>query len=170
MTPDEELAIPQNYTGPSHSTTYYRWVPIIMLCQALLCLLHYIFWRLLNTLSSLKLTAMIRSARRGQYSCLETKIQIIIQYLSNTLRSDMDKTAPLLGIVYSLTKTFYVINCAAQLVFLEWFLDLDNYLHGIQIIVDLIKGTPSLVSSVLPRVMYCNFKIRHTGSGSRCFY
>ena len=161
IAPDEELAIPRNYTGPTHSMTYYRWVPIIILCQALLCLLPYIFWRLLNTLSPLNVTAMIRSARRGQYSCSETERQAIIQYLSNTLKSDMDKTAPLLGIVYILTKIFYIINCAAQLAFLEWFLDWDNYPHGIQIIVDLVKGTPSLVSSVLPRVVLCGFQISH---------
>ena len=153
---------------------YYRWVPIIMLCQALLCLLPYIFWRLLNTLSPLKLTAMIRSAKRGQNSCSETERQTIIQYLSNTLKSDMEAPGgrnrnqpPILGIVYLLTKLFYVINCWAQLVFLELFLKWDKYPHGVKMMVDLFHGSPTFTASVLPRSLLCDFGIRQMGNFHR---
>ena len=125
-----------------HIVAYYRWVPIIMLCQALLCLLPYIFWRLLNTLSPLNVTAMIRSVRRGQYSCSETERQTIIQYLSNTLKSDMEAPGGNwsqqrnIGIAYPLTKLFYVINSCAQLAFLDCFLKWDKYPEGFTIIMN----------------------------------
>ena len=139
----------------SQIVAYYRWVPIIMLCQGLLCLLPYIFWRLLNTLSPLKVTAMIRSARRSQYGCSETERQTIIQYLSNTLTSDMEapggrnrnqpggrnrKQPSILSVVYLLTKVFYIINCCAQLAFLGWF-----------------------TTETLPRIIMCQFSVRRLG-------
>ena len=171
---DQEMPQDMDSEQFSQPLAYYKWVPIIMLCQALVCLLPYIFWRLLNTLSSLKVTALMRSARRGQYSCSENERQTIIQYLSNTLKSDMEapggrnrNQAPILGIVYLLTKLFYVINCCAQLVFLDWFLKWDKYPHGIKIIVDLIKGRPWFTTETLPRLIMCDFTVRRLGNVQR---
>ena len=163
----------------SQIVAYYRWVPIILLHQALLCLLPYIFWKLLNTLSPLKVTSLIRSARRGLYSCSETERQTIIQYLSNSLKSDMKapggrernqhggrnrKQPSILSAVYLLTKLFYVINCCAQLFFLDCFLKWDTYPHGIKVIVDLIKGMPWFTSETLPRIIMCEFSVRRLGN------
>ena len=163
----------------SEVVAYYKWVPIILLCQALLCLLPYIFWRIFNTLSPLRVTAMIRSARRGQYSCSETERKNSIQYLSNTWKSDMKspggrernqpggrniKQPQILGVVYLLTKLFNIINCSAQLVFLDWFLKWDKYHHGFRIIEDLIKGRPWSTTETLPRVIMCDFSVRRLGN------
>lgn len=62
-------AMESNANTPSVSLiSRYHWVPLILLCQAVISLLPCLLWRMLSMFSSVKISAVIDAARAGSHA------------------------------------------------------------------------------------------------------
>jgi len=60
--------MPQRNEGRERKITYYQWVPIILMLQALMFVLPYALWRVLSSRSGINLAAIVEAAISSQLS------------------------------------------------------------------------------------------------------
>jgi len=60
--------MPQRNEGRERKITYYQWVPIILMLQALMFVLPYALWRVLSSRSGINLAAIVSAAVSSQES------------------------------------------------------------------------------------------------------
>jgi len=58
--------MPQRNEGRERKITYYQWVPIILMLQALMFVLPYALWRVLSSRSGINLAAIVEAAVSSQ--------------------------------------------------------------------------------------------------------
>lgn len=166
--------------------SYYQWVPVMLLIQALLFYLPCIIWRLLNGQSGINVDRIVSLASDAQYESPDNRIRTIkyvVRHMDRcldnqretrhaccvTLRHVLSAKLNLLCgrrygnylvAVYLLMKILYISNAVGQLFLLNSFLGTDYHIYGFQVLNDLVKGTDWSPSRRFPRVTLCDFEIR----------
>ena len=169
--------------------SYYQWVPLILLCQAIFCYIPSMIWRCLYRRSGLNVGAVIEAAIAGQrtsYSDIRDKTtRYMVHMLDKYLRARRNRKRPgcctdfkqrcahicclfcsklygnYLTMAYLACKLMYIVNAIGQLYLLDVFMGEDFRMYGIEAIRKLLYSTDWLQSPRFPRVTMCDFYIRH---------
>jgi len=182
---DEPL--PGNHV-PKAYISYYQWVPIILLAEALICYIPSLIWRFLSKRSGFNVAAMMDAAIAGQrtnYADIREKtiryvVYQIDRYLAlrtNRGRGYFERLSfRLLRLFcfpcgrfygyfliscYMMSKLLYLLNAIGQLFLLDYFLKTEYHLYGIEVLQKLYHGKEWVATSRFPRVTMCDFRIRH---------
>lgn len=174
---------------PRHMISYYQWVPIILLSQAMLFFSPCILWRFLNKRSGINIAAIIEASQACQRAIYNETRDKTVRYMVSQidgylmshkshkkdcwtrLKQGFAKYCCLccgkfsgnyLTCTYLITKLVYIVNSVGQLFVLDIFLGMrrDYHLYGIFVIARLIRGEDWTSSERFPRVTMCDFKIR----------
>jgi hypothetical protein len=183
-------SVPEDHVA-KEMVSYYQWVPFILLCQALLCYFPSMLWKFMCRRSGLNVAGVIDAAIAGQrtsYSDMRDKAtRYVVFQIDRYLSARLDKRrgcwaackqflakycclvygkfyGNYLTISYLMCKTLYLINAIGQLMLLDFFLDTDFHLYGIDVMLRLVTGRDWTKSERFPRVTLCNFQIRHQGT------
>ena len=163
---------------PRQMISYYQWVPIILMGQAVLCYLPSILWSFLYRQSGLSVVTFMSAATTGQRSAAAETRARGIQFMVDQLDSHVRKSgkgryacsqAPCIGqlrgsyliISYLFIKLLYFGNALGQIYTLDLFLGGGFHFYGIDVIKRALLGEDWAVSLRFPRVTLCDFKIRH---------
>ena len=182
-----DFIVPQDISRRTEKElTYYQWVPVMLLIQALLFYVPCIFWRLLNSQSGINIDRIVSLASNAQYENPEIRIRTIryvVRHIDRCLDTQREsrhrccvklryvlstKLSILCGrrygnyllSVYFMLKALYITNAIGQLFILNAFLSTDYNLYGFQVLRDLISGVDWSESPRFPRVTMCDFEIR----------
>ena len=174
------------HKGPMVS--YYQWVPLILMFQAVLAFSPCLVWRFMNKRSGINLATIMDAAHvSSQASYLEIRekaIRYIVNQMDRYLLAQRDyrtgccirikhafaKMCCLVGgrlygnyltSSYLIVKSLYAANAIGQLFLLDSFLGIDYHLYGIFVVEKLIRGEDWSVSNRFPRITLCDFDIRH---------
>ena len=189
-----EQPIPDKDVPKESEIVYYQWVPIILLCQAVLFYAPCIFWSLLNKRSGIKVSQIVETSlalHRATYSESRDKLlryisKHIDQYLIAQPEYRQDnclyikqklaetrcakkiicgkKFGNYMVLLYLCVKGAYVLNAVCQLFILNAFLRTDYHMYGAQVVEKLMQGEDFTVSPRFPRVTLCDFEIRQLGN------
>ncbi|ESO11487.1 hypothetical protein HELRODRAFT_132794, partial [Helobdella robusta] len=164
--------------------TYYQWVPIILMLQALMFLAPWIVWRVLAGRVGIKLGNIIQAACKSQLSdkCEEREAaHKFAFYLLN--RFHHHQTSPPLPHLISPSKCFsntchffkphlftsyivvkilYLTNSVGQLFLLDKFLGVEFYTFGYHVLTFLIANRQWTPTDRFPHVTMCDFRIRQS--------
>lgn len=170
--------------------SYYQWVPLILMFQAVLAFVPCLVWRFMNKRSGINVPTIMDAAHVcSQASYLEIRekaIRYIVNQMDRYLLAQRDyrtgccirikhvfaKMCCLVGgrlygnyltSSYLIVKSLYVANAVGQLFLLDAFLGMDYHLYGIFVVDKLIKNEDWSASERFPRVTLCDFEIRHHG-------
>lgn len=168
--------------------SYYQWVPLILMWQALLSFSPCLVWRFLNRRSGINVSAIMEAATVCQHASYleirEKTVRYIVNQVDRYLLAQRDyrtgccvrvkhtfaKVCCLVGgrlygnyltTAYIFVKMLYVTNAVGQLFMLDMFLGHDFHLYGIYVIDRLLRGLDWTASERFPRVTLCDFEIRH---------
>ena len=171
--------------------SYYQWVPLILLVEAVFAFMPCLLWRFLNIRAGIDLSALMDAAivcQRASYVEIRDKtskymVNQIDRYLlsqreyrrgcCHQARRNAAKYCFLVGgkrhgnyltVTYLIVKILYLVNAIGQLFLLDQFLGIDYHVYGVQVIARLLQGNhDSPIIERFPRVTLCNFQIRHQG-------
>ncbi len=179
---------PLNETRHKAMISYYQWVPLILMFQAVLAFVPSQIWRFFNRRSGINLSTIMDAAHVcSQASYLEIRekaIRYVVNQMERYLLAQRDyrtgccirikhfiaKMCCLVGgrlygnyltTSYLMVKLLYVANSVGQLFLLDSFLGMDFHLYGVYVVQKLIQGQDWSVSERFPRVTSCEFEIRH---------
>ncbi|KAL8587752.1 hypothetical protein ACOMHN_020970 [Nucella lapillus] len=189
-----DFIVPQDITRRTDKElTYYQWVPVVLLLQALLFYIPCIIWRLLNGQSGINIDRIVSLASDAQYESPEVRmrtIKYVVRHIDRCLDNQREsrhrccvtlrhilsaKLSVLCGrrygnyllSVYFMMKVFYISNAIGQLFMLNAFLSTDYNMYGFQVLEDLATGTEWTASRRFPRVTMCDFEIRQMTNNHR---
>ncbi|CAG5136836.1 unnamed protein product [Candidula unifasciata] len=166
--------------------TYYQWVPVMLLIQALMFYIPCIMWRLLNGQSGINVDRIVSLASDAQYEAPEIRIRTIkfvVRHIDRCLDNQREsrprccvtllhilsaKLSLLCGrrygnylvATYLAMKVLYISNAIGQLFMLNAFLATEYNLYGFEVLEDLIEEHDWTASRRFPRVTMCDFDIR----------
>lgn len=165
--------------------SFYRWVTVMFLIQALLYKLPNLFWRELKGYSGLNVqkviamtldTSLMTQDKRDEklshtayfmHRWLQTytlyQYSVVSQFrekLSGILFCFGKRTGTYLTGLYMLSKILYVANSIGQFFMLSAFLGLDYWYFGINAMHELSKNGRWQDLYTFPRVGMCDYKIR----------
>ena len=168
--------------------SYYQWIPLILLSQAVMSFVPALIWRFLNIRSGIDMSALMDAAvvcQRGSYAEIREKtIRYIVNQIDRYLLAQRDfqrgcctevkqimarycfmvggkRHGNYLMVTYLFVKVLYLCNAVGQLFLLDYFLGIEYHMYGIHVAARLLKGEDWTVSERFPRVTLCNFQIRH---------
>ncbi|ELU06127.1 hypothetical protein CAPTEDRAFT_137161, partial [Capitella teleta] len=147
---------------PRKMISYYQWVPVLLLTQAVLFVFPYVCWRFLNRRVGISLTSLVEAAQSCQKALYpdskeKTMRYMVMQvdsYLVRQRHSRRDAfgrfrdalaryccfmcykfTGSYLTFSYACIKLMYLLNIIAQLFMLDIFLGMDRsyHLYGIRV-------------------------------------
>lgn len=173
--------------------TYYQWVPIILLFQALLFKSPNILWRLLNGYSGIKIEKMsvlTDDALMSSPEEREKKVEQMAKYIHNWISSEKDyrqnfftcirqklscllcffigkRDGKFLTGFYIFVKFLYCINCVGQFFLLNAFMGMDYNNFGFEVIDYYMKHGEWKPSPRFPRETLCDFTIRQLKNHQR---
>ncbi|XP_061165160.1 innexin unc-9-like isoform X2 [Saccostrea echinata] len=166
--------------------TYYQWVPMILLFQALLFKVPCILWRILTASAGVNLDKIVTLAAETQYISPEDRdktIRHIVRYMDRwlenareyrsgcfiRLRQTISKYCCIvcgkrygnyLVTIYMIIKLLYMTNAIGQLFILNEFLGTNYNAYGLEVMQHLAEGTEMVDSMRFPRITLCDFKVR----------
>ncbi|KAL7080738.1 hypothetical protein ACQ4LE_000771 [Meloidogyne hapla] len=180
--------VPSNKTMPMRGArnnhndriSYYQWIPIILVLQAIICQLPNYLWRISNALSSKRLPSILSQAHKAVGKDCENKVAagiarhlafVLFDYDLNNLE---DKELGIfckiggillqntLSFIYLLMKCLFLLINIGQLIFISLFLGANQTpFWGIQMVKSFINyGSAWERNGLFPRVSLCDFKIR----------
>ncbi len=182
---EEPLPMPQE---SRHMISYYQWVPMILLCQAIVCYIPSIIWRFLCKRSGLNVAAIMDAAIAGQrtsYADIREKTtRYIVHQVDKYLVARVDRgkgcfnrikhTAArycclvygkfygnYLCVCYLSIKICFVLNAVGQLFMLDAFLGTNYHMYGIEVVKRFVNKDDWTISERFPRVTMCDFQVRH---------
>ncbi|XP_071103534.1 innexin unc-9-like isoform X4 [Haliotis cracherodii] len=184
--PMNEVIPVEHHKRTEKELTYYQWVPVVLLIQALMFYIPCIIWRLLNGQSGINVDRIVGLASDAQYESPEIRIRTIkyvVRHIDRCLDNQREsrhtccvqlrhilsaKLSLLCGkrygnylvAVYLFMKVMYISNAIGQLFMLNEFLSTEYNIYGFQVLQDLIVGDEWTASHRFPRVTMCDFDIR----------
>ena len=182
---DDTIPVDIN-TRDDSQITYYQWVPLILLFQALLFKSPNLLWRMLHGGSGLNLDKLTDLADKTQYGSPEERkrtIEHIAYFIDRWLDSNRvyhmniivkarKKFAKILCCfcgkregtflvgLYMFIKLLYVVNVISQFFLLNAFLSNDYGMYGFEVMQHLTEHGAWKESPRFPRVTLCDFNIR----------
>lgn len=192
--PFEEY-IPQEHEHENrHMITYYQWVPLILLVQALLYFMPCLVWRCFNVRSGIDVNDIVETGQTfHQSEKIEEKDKKLEQMTTQmdrylTSRKMYNRQANIsityfiskvlcpcssrergnfLVILYILVKLLYLANTLGQLFVMDLFMNHQFSFYGIYVMSQVAQGEPWTASPRFPRVTMCDFKLRRLGNVQR---
>ena len=167
--------------------SYYQWVHMMLIVQALLFYAPAVLWRSYNVAAGINLNNLIQASRRlGDPSKRDKTMVYIIRHVDRYLGHYRDpergmlarfrasvarrlhfmpgkKYGNYLAVLYLLVKFMYLGNVIGQLFFMNVFLSTDFHWYGVNLLTHLARHEDWPQSGVFPRVTICNFKVRQLG-------
>ena len=148
--------------------SYYQWVPVMLLLQALLFHLPCLFWRIFSDRSGINVNNLVEAAETIQNALYperrEKTIRYMIRHLDHYLDYQRDyrggccdgikqcmartlnctpcgnRRGNYLVGLYMFTKVLYLANVILQLYLLDKFIGDDYHLYGVQAVIELAQG------------------------------
>ncbi|KAI0228996.1 Innexin unc-7, partial [Lamellibrachia satsuma] len=162
--------------------SYYQWVHMMLIVQALLFYAPAVIWRSYNVAAGINLNNLIQASRKlGDPNKRDKTIVYIVRHVDRYLghyrdpeRGDVLETRCRLAcgkkhgnylmMLYMVTKFFYLGNALLQLLLMNVFLSTDFHWYGIKVLQDLARHKEWPESSRFPRVTMCDFEVRQLGN------
>ncbi|XP_053383041.1 innexin unc-9-like isoform X3 [Mercenaria mercenaria] len=174
--------------------TYYQWVPLIFLLQALLFKLPHILWKMLRNNCGLDLEKLCKTA--GNTQChspterSETISVIVFSFLcwikcrqryikknvcvrAKTWLSRFccfygnKREGTFLTALYLTIKLLYLINVIGQIFLLNAFITTDKSVYALEWLGSFHSGSSFLESKRFPKVTLCDYQIRQMNNVKR---
>ncbi len=176
---------------PRKMIGYYQWVPLILLCQALMFYLPCMVWRFLNNKAGIDVNNIVEAAVALQHTAYVESRDKTVRYMTKHLDRYLGSTREYrhgcwvnckhfvsrncclicgrrygnyLAFLYLSVKILYMINVIGQLFLLDAFLGTDYHVYGIQVLHKLVINQDWTASERFPRVTLCDFQIRQLGN------
>ncbi|CAI5455173.1 unnamed protein product [Caenorhabditis angaria] len=152
---------------------YYRWVPLVLMLQALLFVIPYMIWNVMHKRTSINLKGSLRMYQKqlktsGSAKANESFAIELTEKLEKINEENRTLAACQTTIHYFLLKILYIFNCVLQMFIIKRFLNLDDYLWGFEHLWNVeFNGTAEHENSIFPRVVLCDFVIRMLGQKHR---
>ncbi|CAG2214609.1 inx [Mytilus edulis] len=186
--------IPENIaTRQEAEITYYQWVPIILLFQALMFKIPNIAWRLLNGYSGInmdKICILSESTLMSSPDDRQKNISHIAKYMHRWIESQRDfhdnalvrmrrrvssviifclgkRDGTFLTGYYIFIKFLYAANVVGQFFLLNAFMATDYNVFGFEVMSYLFTNGEWTPSPRFPRVTLCDFVIRQLSNHHR---
>ncbi|XP_029649740.1 innexin unc-9 isoform X3 [Octopus sinensis] len=166
--------------------TYYQWVPLILLFQALLFKAPNLLWRILHGTSGVNLDKLCELAEKTQYGSPDDRkktIEHIAYFMDRWLDSNRiyhcnfvvktrqkfakicccfcgKREGTYLSGLYLTIKVLYLVNIIGQFFMLNSFLSTDFGIYGFQVMQHFNEYGAFKESPLFPRVTLCDFSIR----------
>ncbi|XP_033728697.1 innexin unc-9-like [Pecten maximus] len=184
--PDENELPRDGKTRQDAEITYYQWVPLIFLIQALMFKLPNIAWHMLNGYSGIsleKITTMAEDTMLASPEKRNEKIMYIAKYMNRWIETHRDwhynffvrmrqkfsnilcfcigkRDGTYLTGFYLFVKVLYCVNVVGQFFLLNEFLSMNYNVFGIDVINFLLANGEWKASPRFPRVTLCDLQIR----------
>ena len=158
-------------------TSYYQWIPLLLVIQATMCYFPSLIWRHLYKRSKLNIDAIVDEASKDEggiessdtdqgssLSVVRSKsTRRITCMLGRYLKRDSDTffDGIYLSTSYIFIKVLFCINAFVQIMLLNIFVGEWFIMYGFKSILECLYGEDWLSSPRLPRVIICDFEIRH---------
>ena len=170
---------------PRDKIGYYQWVPLILLCQAVLFYIPRIIWQTLGKNSGIAITtitdAAVECLRKTESDARDKTMRYMVKHMSRYLhelgRRHLMSThckglwwklyGNYLSFLYLVVKLLYIANVVGQFFMLNTFLETDFSAYGFHMFRSLAEGTTWRTSDRFPRVTLCDFKVRDLGNVRR---
>uniref|UniRef100_A0A915CNC5 Innexin n=1 Tax=Ditylenchus dipsaci TaxID=166011 RepID=A0A915CNC5_9BILA len=173
--PDDE-EVPSDLELRADQISYYRWVPIVLACQALLFWLPNWLWNMLHKQTAVNPRSIVNEAVKSRSLAgaeREQEIKNLAYYIGDVLsvfqpskkriaRSGLNATALYLGV-----KLAYALNAFGQLIMLNKFLGGEYFSWGYETMISVVNGEDWKESVVFPRVIMCDFVVRRLANPQR---
>ncbi|XP_029655089.1 innexin unc-7-like [Octopus sinensis] len=175
-----DLPLPGTEETNNLEISYYQWVPLILLAQAILFYIPGMIWRSFNRKSGITIQNIIDAAEMFQSTLrIDEKDKIakhVTRYIDNYLdHQQIAKTifgrlgcftsGRYVSILYLITKLLYVANTVVQLVLLDSFLGSEYGMYGFKMIRGLISGVDQInLTPGFPTITMCDFDVRKLGA------
>ncbi|BFZ21820.1 hypothetical protein BsWGS_24859 [Bradybaena similaris] len=184
--PTDEM-IPRNIAAREEKEiSYYQWVPIIFLFQALMFKIPNLIWRMLNSTGGLNMDRLVQLAESTQLGKPDDREKITYQvakYLDRWLKAHRQyhynlmvrlrqrfanvfcfwfakREGKFLTGFYLFIKALYAANVIGQFFILNSFLSMDFSWFGYEVLYKLFKEGEFTNSPRFPRITLCDFEIR----------
>uniref|UniRef100_A0A914YSG1 Innexin n=1 Tax=Panagrolaimus superbus TaxID=310955 RepID=A0A914YSG1_9BILA len=148
--------------------SYYRWVPLILLCQGCSFYLINILWEFLIKKSVINCEEIVNYAQECNLKDKnrETKLSNISQHIFDLFQYEFPANPKFYNNGYCMA-TFYLIfkflnliNCCLNLWLLESFLGNDFLPYGFTAFLNIFNSLKRNELTRFPRVIMCDFNIR----------
>lgn len=174
--------------------TYYQWVPLILLTQALFFYLPRQTWRTLNTRTAVDVDNIVEQAQsfeKAENSEVKDKTKdLMVRQMHRFLlsRKHYDtkctlsitqciskvfcpkcgrSTGNYLTLTYFFCKILFIANVIGQIFVMDAFLGSNFHLYGVDVLQNVFNGSDWKDSPRFPRVTMCDFKVRRVGNVQR---
>ncbi|CAF3655313.1 unnamed protein product [Rotaria socialis] len=179
--------IPHRTQNSEFRIAYYQYIPYILLIMALFFYLPHIVWRNISRRIGFDLRSIIQNVKQvlnTNMNQVTLQIHIALVYNSSKYVVGDNKTRRRLfdilqstrghrchlTLLYIFVKTLYMVNCLFQFYFLSAILSFPFHTFGIEWLSTIFRKVHSRVntepneSKWFPRVVMCDFMVRHLGS------
>ncbi|CAF1175814.1 unnamed protein product [Rotaria sp. Silwood1] len=180
----DRQSIPHRTQNSEFRIAYYQFVPYILLVMALFFYLPHMFWRNMSRRIGFDLRSIIQNIKEVSKTDInEVALQIHIALEYNLSKHVVDRHKTLnrllekfqcsrrhhthLSSLYIFAKILYMINCLCQFYFLSTLLSFPFHTFGTEWISTMLRKldtTANNESKWFPRVVMCDFMVRHLGS------
>ncbi|XP_052214606.1 innexin unc-9-like [Dreissena polymorpha] len=177
-------------------TTYYQWVPLILLLQAFMFKFPNVIWRLMHHYAGISLDGVVDLSQSTQCSSpkdcdnaidrlaylINKWLETQRNYKNNVYTRTRDRITGTFGCfcskrggtflpgLFLLSKFLYVANAIGQFYLLNAFLAVSYNWYGFEVLEKLRSNTPWTNSPRFPLVTFCDFEIRHLQNIKRHTY
>ncbi|PVD39057.1 hypothetical protein C0Q70_01685 [Pomacea canaliculata] len=151
--------------------TYYQWVPVVLLLQALMFYIPCLLWRLLNGQSGINVDRIVSLASEAQYESPEVRmrtIKYVVRHIDRCLDNQRESRHRCCVKLRHVLSAKLSILCGKRYAVHAERLPVHGLQHvRLQVLEDLVTGTEWTASRRFPRVTMCDFEIRQMTNNHR---
>jgi hypothetical protein len=186
VSPHDQPLIHDRAERKDKEISYYQWVPIILMFQALMFKLPNLLWRLLNGVGGLNMDSLVQLTESTQLGTVEDREKVTNQaakYIDKWLKAHRQyhnnalvrvrqifsnifcfwfakRDGKYLSGLYLFVKGIYAANIIGQFFLLNSFMSMDFSVYGFEVLYKVFNGEEFKDSLRFPRVTLCDFEIR----------
>lgn len=173
-----------NSVNKRQRISYYQWVPLMLVCQAILFYVPRAFWRAFNSHFGITVHTITDAAIESQCETDSNKsdklLGFMVRHTGRYLKDLRHKLESMntsafrkllylargsyLTMLYIVIKFVYLGNIVGQSFLLNRFLSTDYHLYGIEVLQKMFKGEDWTTSDRFPRITLCDLEIRRVGN------
>lgn len=190
----ETETIPEDISSRQEAEiTYYQWVPIILLFQALLFKIPNVAWRLLNGYSGINMDKICNLAETTLLSSPDDRkknISHIAKYMHRWIECQRDyhnnsfvkirrrissvlffcmgkRDGTFLTGYYLFVKFLFCVNVVGQFFLMNAFMSMNYNVYGFEVLTSLAENGRITENPRFPRVTLCDFVVRRLANKQR---
>lgn len=175
--PAEVETIPKE-DDPHRRISYYQWMSLIFVAQAVLFYVPRAIWILMSVKSGISIHTITDTAIEFHRKSDPKRCEQMMTFMTRTFkkyinernhRADNTKHrkalyGTYLTCLYIFIKLLYILNVVGQIFLLNIFLGTNYYWYGVEVVTRMINGEDWTTSHRFPRTAFCDFKIRVVGN------